>query len=85
MVDQLVAISAVAAYSLSFWCHPQGAGLTVGIRVRDDEEELGLDVTQHGERGYVFDDVGVPAYNVTAAPAPMPAPQSMPQADAGSA
>ena len=37
--------------------------LTIGIRVSEDDEELGLDVTQHGERGYVFDEaVGVPVY-----------------------
>ena len=28
----------------------------MGLRVSDDEEQLGLDVTQHGERGYVFDE-----------------------------
>jgi ammonia channel protein AmtB len=26
----------------------------VGIRVTPEEEVLGLDVTQHGEEGYIF-------------------------------
>ena len=26
--------------------------LTIGIRVAEDEEELGLDITQHGEEAY---------------------------------
>ena len=47
--------------------------LTMGLRVKEGEEEMGLDVTQHGERGYVFDEpVGVPV----AASAPVPAPAS---------
>lgn len=74
MVDQLVAIGAVFAYSFIVTSIILKAlDLAVGIRVRDDEEELGLDVTQHGERGYVFDDVGVPVYN--APPVPVRAPQ----------
>jgi len=28
--------------------------LTIGLRVTDDEEHQGLDVTQHGEEGYIF-------------------------------
>ena len=71
MGDQLIAIGAVFAYSFIVTSVILKAlDLAVGIRVRDDEEELGLDVTQHGERGYVFDDVGVPVYNVSPAPAP---------------
>ena len=27
---------------------------TVGLRVTTDEEDLGLDLTQHGERGYIM-------------------------------
>ena len=34
--------------------------MTMGIRVTEEEEELGLDVTQHGERGYTSDEGGVP-------------------------
>ena len=28
--------------------------VTIGLRVTPDEEEEGLDVTQHGEEGYIF-------------------------------
>ena len=28
--------------------------LTLGLRVSSDEEEIGLDLTQHGERGYIM-------------------------------
>ena len=27
---------------------------TIGLRVTEDEEEIGLDLTQHGERGYIM-------------------------------
>jgi Amt family ammonium transporter len=33
--------------------------LTLGIRLSEDEEELGLDVTQHGERAYTGDESGI--------------------------
>ena len=32
--------------------------MTMGIRVSEVDEELGLDITQHGERGYTFDEGG---------------------------
>ena len=28
--------------------------LVIGLRVSTDEEEIGLDLTQHGERGYIM-------------------------------
>ncbi len=34
--------------------------VTMGIRVSEDDEELGLDVTQHGERAYTSDEGGLP-------------------------
>jgi Amt family ammonium transporter len=86
MADQLIAIGVVAVYSFAVTAIIlKVLDLAVGIRMTDEEEELGLDVTQHGERGYVLDEgVGVPVYAIpTATPAPAPAPQSMPQ-DAGS-
>jgi Ammonium Transporter Family len=53
--------------------------LVMGLRVTEDEEELGLDVTQHGERGYVFDEaVGVPI-----APASPPPPRAAEPAAGG--
>jgi hypothetical protein len=32
--------------------------LTVGIRVNEEEEVAGLDVSQHGERAYIFGGSG---------------------------
>lgn len=29
--------------------------VTIGLRVSDDEEAIGLDLTQHGEEAYVFE------------------------------
>jgi len=28
--------------------------VTIGLRVTPEEEQRGLDVTQHGEEGYIF-------------------------------
>jgi Amt family ammonium transporter len=52
-----------------------------GLRVEDDEEEMGVDASQHGERGYVFEVggpgfVGIPeeaAAQPAASEAPVPA------------
>ena len=41
-----------------------------GIRVSEDDEELGLDVTQHGERAYTLDESGVPLAPGSILPAP---------------
>jgi Amt family ammonium transporter len=72
--DQLAAIGVVWVYSFVMTCIIlKVLDLVMGLRVTEDHEELGLDVTQHGERGYVFDEaVGVPfnAAPVTSAPAP---------------
>lgn len=60
--DALIGIGVVGAYSfiLTFGLLKM-LDLIFGIRVSEDEEELGLDVTQHGERGYVLDEgSGVP-------------------------
>jgi len=61
--------------------------LTMGLRVKEDEEELGLDVTQHGERGYVFDETGAVAMAqiVQAPPAPSSAPVPQPKNAMGEA
>lgn len=80
MVDQLVAIGVVAIYSFTAtFIILKLLDLTLGIRLSEDEEELGMDVTQHGERGYVFDEaVGVPVYQ-SAPPAIPPSAQPMPR------
>ena len=42
------------------------ADRTVGLRVSDEEEETGLDLSQHREVGYTFADrVAFPAHLVT--------------------
>ena len=62
MVDQLVAIGVVWVYSFTVTAVILKAlDLTIGLRVKEAEEELGLDVTQHGERGYVLEEgAGLP-------------------------
>jgi Amt family ammonium transporter len=72
--DQLAAIGVVWVYSFVMTCIIlKVLDLVMGLRVTEDEEELGLDVTQHGERGYVFDEaVGVPFAVAAVAPAPAP-------------
>ena len=69
--DALVGIGAVGAYSFVVtFVLLKVLDLTVGIRVSEEEEELGLDVTQHGERGYTLDESGVPLGGGTVLPAP---------------
>ena len=69
--DAAIGIGAIGAYSFILtFIILKVLDLTIGIRVSEDEEELGLDVTQHGERAYTSDEGGVPL-----APGPiMPAP-----------
>jgi len=56
VVDQLVAIGAVFTYSFVVTSIIlKVLDLTMGLRVTEEQEDLGLDVTQHGERGYVTD------------------------------
>lgn len=85
MADQVVAMVVVAVFSFVVtMIILKALDLTLGLRVSDDEEQLGLDVTQHGERGYVFDEaVGVPVY--TAAPPPPPPPPPPAQASGSEA
>ncbi len=77
VLDQLVAIGVVWVYSFVVTALIlKVLDLVMGLRVTEDEEELGLDVTQHGERGYVFDEASaIPmAQIIRTAPAPHPAP-----------
>ena len=55
VVKQLVSLVAAAGYSfvVSF-ALLKLVDLVVGLRVTADEEEMGLDLTQHGERGYIM-------------------------------
>jgi Amt family ammonium transporter len=87
MADQIIAIGAVALYSFAGTAVIlKVLDLVLGLRLSEEEEDLGLDVTQHGERGYVFDEAGlapVPQY-VTPQPAPAPAPITGPAESAES-
>jgi Amt family ammonium transporter len=68
----LVGIAAVGGYSfIMTFIILKVLDLTMGIRVSEDEEELGLDVTQHGERAYTADEGGIaiPAGAILPAPA----------------
>ena len=81
MGDQLIAIGVVALYSFVMTAGIlKVLDLVMGLRMSEDEEELGLDVTQHGERGYVLDEgsSGVPSY--IPAPVVTPAPTPIPRA-----
>jgi Amt family ammonium transporter len=72
--DQSVGIVVVAGYSFVVtFVLLKVLDLTIGIRVSEEDEELGLDVTQHGERAYTSDETGVPV-----APGPiLPAPPAV--------
>lgn len=75
MVDQIVAMLVVAVYSFAVTAAILKAlDLTVGLRVTEDEERLGLDVTQHGERSYVLDEAGIAMFQPVPSAPPEPAP-----------
>src|SRR3990172_4715646 len=59
VVDQLIAIGVVWVYSFTVTAIIlKVLDLTLGLNVKDEDEEIGLDVSQHGERGYVFEEGG---------------------------
>ena len=71
--DSLIGIGAIAAYSFVVtFILLKVLDITMGIRVSEDDEELGLDVTQHGERAYTGDEGsgGVPMQPGPILPAP---------------
>jgi ammonium transporter, Amt family len=50
---QVIAIAATAVYSFGFtWVIARVVDATLGLRVRNEEEMVGLDISQHGERAY---------------------------------
>ena len=58
--DALIGVGAVGAYSFILtFIILKVLDATMGIRVSEDEEELGLDVSQHGERAYTAEEGGV--------------------------
>jgi Amt family ammonium transporter len=85
VLDQLAAIGVVWGYSFVMTAVIlKVLDVTMGLRVSEDEEVVGLDVSQHGERAYVIEETGAlptaPAAVHTqtqasaAKPAPAPAP-----------
>jgi Amt family ammonium transporter len=64
MWDQLAAIGIVAGYSFVMTSVIlKVLDVTLGLRVRENEEVAGLDVSQHGERAYVIEETGaMPAF-----------------------
>jgi Amt family ammonium transporter len=59
--DAIIGVVAIGAYSFILtFVILKVLDMTMGIRVSEDDEELGLDITQHGERAYTSDESGVP-------------------------
>jgi Amt family ammonium transporter len=59
MGHQIAAMAAVAAYSFVMTAIIlKVLDVVMGLRVSDDEESIGLDVSQHGERAYVIEEPG---------------------------
>ncbi|GAB4323432.1 MAG: ammonium transporter [Dehalococcoidia bacterium] len=69
--DNSIGIVAVAAYSfVGTFVILKVLDYIVGIRVSEEEEQIGLDVSQHGERAYTFDEAGAIAVPSTILPMP---------------
>jgi Amt family ammonium transporter len=67
----IVGIVAVGGYSfIVTFIILKVLDLTMGIRVKEDDEDLGLDVTQHGERAYTTDEGGIGIGTGSILPAP---------------
>jgi len=54
LVVQLIGVLSVAAYTgiLTFLLLKLVGAVTSGIRVTQEEEQMGLDITDHDEKGY---------------------------------
>jgi len=58
--DQVVAVAATIAFSFTVtYVILRVLDATMGLRVSEEEEIVGIDISQHGERAYLF-DVGAP-------------------------
>lgn len=76
LARQLVGIGASWGYAFVLTLAIlKGLDIVMGLRVREDEEQLGLDASQHGERGYVLEETGF----APAIPQPAPTPATVPQ------
>jgi Amt family ammonium transporter len=50
---QLAGVGAVGAFAFGgSWLLGKAVDVTMGLRVKELEEEIGLDISQHGERAY---------------------------------
>jgi Amt family ammonium transporter len=55
-VDQIVAVVATVVYSFVVtYVILRAIDATIGLRVSEEEEIVGVDVTEHGERAYILD------------------------------
>ena len=71
MVDQTVAVVAVGLFSfVATFVILKVLDAVWGIRVNESEEEIGLDISQHGERAYAGDEGGVALTPGMVLPAP---------------
>ena len=53
LLKQLIGIAAIGAYAFSItWVLGKLLSVTIGLRVGQSEETVGLDISQHGERAY---------------------------------
>jgi Amt family ammonium transporter len=53
LAKQLAGIAAVAAFAFVVtWILGKLVDVTIGLRVKEEEEVVGLDISQHGERAY---------------------------------
>ena len=63
MLYQFAAIGATFGYSFVMtYVILKVLDMLFGLRVSDEEEQIGVDAAQHGERGYVFEESGGPGY-----------------------
>ena len=63
LLFQLAGIGAVFGYSFVMtYVILKVLDMLFGLRVTDEEEQIGVDASQHGERGYVFEESGAPGY-----------------------
>jgi Amt family ammonium transporter len=59
LADQLVAVGATLVFSFVLsYAIAKAVDMTIGLRVTEDEEAQGLDMTQHAESAYAFSEVG---------------------------
>jgi len=81
VLKQLAAIGAVGGYSfVTTLGILKVLDVVMGLRVSEEEERLGLDVTQHGERAYVFDETSVVTLPSALIAAAAPVPEVPPAA-----